>query len=314
MNYDIIGDIHGCAKSLTALLIKLGYIKKQGIYQKDEHQVIYLGDFIDRGPHQRAVIGIVRPMIDNEFALAIMGNHEYNAIAYATADIDKKKYLREHSVKNDKQHQAFLDEYPFKSLDYMEVIEWFKTLPLWLELDGLRVVHAGWNQDCMDRISAKTTNQKINDEFLQLSAIKETQEYLDIEEILKGKELPLPKGLGFKDKDGNKRNNIRVRWWDKSAKSYNKIFFGTDSDKEKIPDVRLSGKDLESIKGYASSEPPVFIGHYWLNEENMESRTANIACLDYSIAKPGGRLTAYRFKGEQKIENEHFVSVSRQED
>ena len=47
MNYDIIGDIHGCADSLDLLLNQLGYKAVNGFYQKSGHQVIFLGDFID---------------------------------------------------------------------------------------------------------------------------------------------------------------------------------------------------------------------------------------------------------------------------
>ena len=37
-----------------------------------------LGDFIDRCPGQRAVLNIVRPMIEGESALGVMGNHEFD--------------------------------------------------------------------------------------------------------------------------------------------------------------------------------------------------------------------------------------------
>ena len=114
MNFDIIGDIHGCSKSLISLLEKLGYKQKNGIYQQTGYQVIFLGDFIDRGPYQREVINIVRPMIDNGFAQSVMGNHEYNAIAYATPNKEGKDFLRQHNIKNDRQHQAFLDAFSFK--------------------------------------------------------------------------------------------------------------------------------------------------------------------------------------------------------
>ena len=36
MEYDIIGDIHGCANTLIALLVKLGYEKNNGIYHHPE--------------------------------------------------------------------------------------------------------------------------------------------------------------------------------------------------------------------------------------------------------------------------------------
>lgn len=54
--YDIIGDIHGHADALEALLLKLGYVPDRGIYRHSCHKVIFLGDFIDRGQQQREVI------------------------------------------------------------------------------------------------------------------------------------------------------------------------------------------------------------------------------------------------------------------
>jgi hypothetical protein len=140
--YDIIGDIHGCSQTLTALLDKLGYKPRDGVYQHPSRQAVFLGDFIDRGPHQREVIAIVRPMIESGTALSVMGNHEFNAIAYATQDAESGEYLRAHSDKNTAQHQMFLDAYAGDAAGYADTIGWFKTLPLWLDLGELRVVHA----------------------------------------------------------------------------------------------------------------------------------------------------------------------------
>ena len=80
-NYDIIGDIHGHASTLIQLLKDLGYEKDEaGVFSHKERKVIFLGDFIDRGKEESLVINIVRPMLDNGHALAVMGNHEFNAI------------------------------------------------------------------------------------------------------------------------------------------------------------------------------------------------------------------------------------------
>ena len=68
MQYDIIGDIHGCSKTLEKLLLKLGYSPdSNGLHQHADRTVIFLGDFIDRGHHQREVIAIVRPIRDLYF-------------------------------------------------------------------------------------------------------------------------------------------------------------------------------------------------------------------------------------------------------
>lgn len=51
---------------------------------------------------------------------------------------------------------------------------------------------------------------------------------------------------------------------------------------------------------------PVFVGHYWLNEKNPKPLSDNCACLDYNIAK-AGKLVAYRWRGEHKLEESNFV-------
>ena len=119
--YDIIGDIHGCGDTLQALLSKLGYRNTDGVYRHPDRKVIFIGDFVDRGPHQREVVEIVRSMVEADTALAVMGNHEYNAIAYATPD-GNGGHLRPHSDKNRKQHHAFLDVYKQDKRGYEEVI------------------------------------------------------------------------------------------------------------------------------------------------------------------------------------------------
>src|ERR1700676_1485199 len=96
--YDLIGDIHGHADELMQLLEALGYGKSQGVYRHPERRVIFLGDFIDRGPQIRQVLEIVRPMIEQGHALAVMGNHELNALAYHTDAPDSPgEHLRRRS-------------------------------------------------------------------------------------------------------------------------------------------------------------------------------------------------------------------------
>ena len=84
--YDLIGDIHGHATELKQLLEKLGYTLEEGGYHHPEREVIFLGDFIDRGTEILEVLQLVRPMIDSGEAKAVMGNHEFNALAYHTED------------------------------------------------------------------------------------------------------------------------------------------------------------------------------------------------------------------------------------
>lgn len=306
MSFDIIGDIHGCSKTLERLLTKLGYSRDtEGVFRHPDRTVIFLGDFIDRGPHQRAVISIVRPMIDTGAAKSVMGNHEYNAIAYATPDEEAGGFLRAHSANNLRQHGVFLDAYADDPDAYRALIEWFKALPLWLELGDLRIIHACWDREIIQRLTAPV----LTDDLLRASSGKGQWEFEAIETILKGKEIPLPDGHMFHDKDGNARHHIRIRWWDRSATTYALAFFGPESARTHIPDDEIDGDHLIE---YSHEEPPLFLGHYWM-EGVPEPLAPNIACMDYSVAKEGGKLVAYRWDGEQDLSRKKFVAVERLE-
>ena len=310
MRYDLIGDIHGHSEPLVRLLNKLGYLESNGVYRNSERQAIFLGDFIDRGPNQRDVIKIVRPMIEEGAALSVMGNHEFNAIGYFTEDPDDPgEYLREHSKRHRRQHQVFLDAYQ-GSDDYAELIEWFRTLPLWLELPGLRVVHACWDDALMQdlKVCFPSINQYLDDNLLLRAWRKGRSEHDAIETLLKGKEIELPKGHTFFDKDGHARHEVRIRWFDGDALTYHDAFLGPEKAKSHIPEDPIGADHLLQ---YSHDDPPVFIGHYWLDTEPT-LLAPNIACLDYSVAaEGGGKLVAYRWDGEQALSNDKFVYVAR---
>jgi hypothetical protein len=80
--FDIIGDVHGHADELEALLIKLGYQEINGAYNNPRRTVLFIGDYIDRGPKIRETLQIVKAMVDSNNAIALMGNHEYNALCF----------------------------------------------------------------------------------------------------------------------------------------------------------------------------------------------------------------------------------------
>ena len=310
MKYDLIGDIHGHGVPLRELLEKLGYAKADGVYRHPDRQVIFLGDFIDRGPDQRGVLEIVRPMIDSGTALSVMGNHEFNAIAYHTLDPDDhNRHLRVHFGRNRKHHEAFLEVFEGKS-DYAETIEWFRTLPLWLELDGIRVVHACWDEALMKLLQDKhpTVNEYLDDDLLVAACRKEREEFEAVETLLKGKEIELPNGQSFFDKDGNARHNVRIRWFDGEATTYQEAFLGPDKARSHIPEDPIGA---DHIIQYSHDDPPVFVGHYWMDGD-PKVLAPKIACLDYSVAaQSGGKLVAYRWDGEQELSDENFVFVER---
>ncbi len=95
---DIIPDIHGQADKLRVALKNLGW-QRNGttwLHPEPDRQIVFLGDFIDRGPENGTVIRIVRELMDAGRAQAIMGNHELNALHFHTEDPDTGEPLRAH--------------------------------------------------------------------------------------------------------------------------------------------------------------------------------------------------------------------------
>ena len=306
-SYDLIGDVHGQAPELIRLLEKLSYKRVDGVWQHVNRKVVFLGDFIDRGIHQKAVIDIVRPMVEQGHALSVMGNHEYNAIAYFTKNANGE-YLRLHNNKNLKQHKEFIDAYSSDIDEYESVIKWFKTLPLWLELDDFRVVHACWDDKSIELIKDFQNDSNIlSDELLCESAKKSTWQRDAVEILIKGNKISIPNECVFNDADGNPRKKMRVKWWKDSSSNYQDCFIGSNTVKALLPLTAISSYDLVD---YKLSEKLLFIGHYWLNNEIIPLAD-NIICLDYSVAKPAGKLVAYQWDRKGAIDNNKFVSVER---
>jgi hypothetical protein len=305
VSYDIIGDVHGEHDKLVALLRTLGYRETMRAWRHPDRTAVFVGDLIDRGPKQVETLRLVRGMVDTGAALAIMGNHEFNAIAWATRDPEHPtEHLRRHSRPgNRRQHQAFLAEVGGKPL-HAEIVEWFKTLPLWLDLGGLRVVHACWNDDYVARLRphlAKGTT--LTDEMIVRANRKGHWVFEAVEAVCKGLEVPLPQGMSFTDKDGKTRTKARIRWWEQEPRTFRKVSLAPQAVLKQIPDVPMPADPR--VKAYAG--PPVFFGHYCLTSRPAPL-AAKIACVDYS-AGDGGALVAYRWEGEAELRATHFLWV-----
>ncbi|WP_266278358.1 metallophosphoesterase [Methylophaga sp. OBS3] len=311
--YDLIGDIHGYATPLKKLLEKLGYQHNGQYWSHSTRKVIFLGDFVDRGPEQIDSVLIAKAMVENNTALAVMGNHEFNAVAYATPDPKNEgEYLRPHSEKNQNQHAAFLDQVGEGSQLHHEFISWFKTLPVFLDLEGLRVIHACWDEKSLKNIKPllKSDNTLKNLAWYDVTE-KGTDAFEAAETLLKGLEIPLPADSeGFFDKDNNHRMNIRTRWWETDKFTYRDLAIVPDDVIEKVPHDPIADDLLPGYEG----DKPLFLGHYWLTG-TPKPRTDHIAILDYSIAAQHtssghkGKLCAYRWDGEHVLSEDNFVWV-----
>jgi hypothetical protein len=97
--YDVIGDVHGHAPKLRGLLEALGYRERDGAYEHPERRAVFVGDLIDRGPEQLETLRVARHMVDVGSALIVLGNHEFNAVAWATPN-GEGRWCRDHSARN----------------------------------------------------------------------------------------------------------------------------------------------------------------------------------------------------------------------
>ena len=139
-----VGDIHGCLDRLVRLVERLPF-------DPDKDTLVFLGDYINRGPDSRGVLDF---LLDLEKRCAhtifLLGNHERALLRYArTGSPDELVLLRAMGVDatlssyGDKTPRALLD-LAFMPASHRDFIE--KLRPYWLDGDFL-FVHAGLSPD-----------------------------------------------------------------------------------------------------------------------------------------------------------------------
>ena len=301
MIIDIIGDIHGYADKLTGLLIQLGYRHNGHHFVPPVgHRALFIGDLIDRGPQQVATLEIVFAMLDADVADAVMGNHEYNALAFATLDPkDPTQYLRTHSKAHVRQHEAFLAEVPFSSDTHQYWLQRFYEIPLWLESDDACFVHACWDVDSMAILKPLLTEDNcLTPHGLVATSNEPSVPFDALERVLKGVETPLPNGMAMVDKEGTRRTRVRVRWWldELNKRTLYEVARAPLSALAQIPSDALA----ENIDFALKTNKPVFVGHYWLTG-TPEPLSPQVVCTDYSAAVDSGYLTCYQLDTEQPL-------------
>lgn len=311
---DVIGDVHGHAEPLRTLLNFLDYDEKSGIFRHAQgRKALFLGDLIDRGPANVEVVDIVRKMVEHGEAVCLSGNHEFNAVHFAMEHPESPgRHLRPRTDKNLRQHLAFLNQYHSLS-DGPELLAddlaWFRTLSFAIDLPGLRAVHACWSDEHIRALDAPVVETRHDDDaFWHLSADNEHELGVATDVILKGAETNLPEGVSFKDKDHNVRTEARIAWWVDQGPWPDRVLGPPEF---KLQLGRVHDEPDFGLR-YGTDEKPVFFGHYWFKPQGGRpyiAREPNVCCLDFSVARPGGLLTAYRWDGEEKLDNEKLVAV-----
>lgn len=299
---DVIGDIHGHAQALETLLSTLGYHETHGAYRHPTRTVVFVGDLIDRGPDQLRVLEIARAMIEAGTARMVLGNHEFNAVAWATRN-DDGNWCRPHSTKNRHQHDVFLAAVGEDSAIHAEWIRWFRSRPMWLDTGNLRIVHACWDTAAMTTLGTDTLTDDI------VTAAPDTLLYEAAETVLKGPEIDLA-GRVYLDKDGHAREAARLAWWDPEATTLARaaLIPGGSTDEAGAPFPPLPDVPVDTGFIQAPGATPVLYGHYWRSGDTPHIDNPKAACLDWSVAK-GGPLVAYRYSGEPVLDDANLVAV-----
>lgn len=308
--YDIVGDIHGHATELELLLEALDYQKIDEIWQHPYRKIIFTGDYIDKGPEQIAAFEIVRNMVDAGKAFAIMGNHEFNAVTWATPDIHAAEaFLRPHTTKNYQQTKAFLEQVDEGSALHKEIITWLSALPLFIDLPGLRVIHACWSDD--DLVALRPyldRNNAMRPESWQLIANESSTLFPSLEVILKGPEVQMPESISFFDDYGHERTKPRIKWWSVGS-TYRELALVPPSQKAKMPDMTISDRPFNCH----TVTKPLFFGHYTFRGE-PEVISEMICCVDYAVTDKNGqgKLCAYRWhEGDNELSSDRLLWINK---
>ncbi len=307
--FDIIGDVHGCAVSLAMLLERLGYRRERGAYRHASRQALFVGDIIDRGPRIRESLHLVRDMVEAGSAQVVMGNHEYNFLCYCTpgrpgSGLD---YLRSHTPRHHRVLKETLEAFESYPLEQADFLAWMREMPIFLEFEHFRVIHACWPQALLDRFAREYGGNRISEDFLHRSVDMDSFECELMDRALRGTQMKLPGGAVITSKDGFQRRYFRTKFWSASAECYGDVVFQPDPLPDDIARMSLSAEDQAQLLHYGEGEKLLFVGHYWRDGEPTPI-TSNIACLDYSAVK-FGKLVAYRYDHEPRIDPAKFVWI-----
>lgn len=124
----IIGDIHGHFDGMMALLEAIAPGKKDQIY--------FLGDLIDRGPKSAQVVDFVR----NSRYKCLLGNHEHMMLnAMPNGKVEQSAWQAWLYSGGRETIESYRDT---ETMPYDD-LEWMRSLPKYLDLGNVWLVHAG---------------------------------------------------------------------------------------------------------------------------------------------------------------------------
>ncbi|MDP4240736.1 MAG: metallophosphoesterase family protein, partial [Bacteroidota bacterium] len=157
-----IGDIHGCFDTLRTLV-------EQKIRIKKNDQIIFLGDYIDRGPHSKEVIDYILDLQSNGFNIrALIGNHE----AMLLNALDRTERLWAW-LQNGAEET--LKSFGIRSLKDLgpKYITFFRNLNYYFAIDQFLFVHAGFNDKATNPFDDKYSMVWTRNEHYEHPSLKD---------------------------------------------------------------------------------------------------------------------------------------------
>lgn len=140
-----VGDIHGCLREFQVLL---DLIERYAAGQ--EHRIITIGDYIDRGPNSKGVLDL---LMDRPEIITLMGNHERMLLDAAAGDNSFLFMINGGAATCDSFGVLDAGMIPYKYLAFLRSLELAVN-------DGQRLfVHAGINP-------ARTLEQQVEEDIL----------------------------------------------------------------------------------------------------------------------------------------------------
>jgi hypothetical protein len=305
--YDIIGDVHGHATLLKKLLLQLGYIKTETGYAHPNRKAIFVGDFINRGPEIRKSVRIIRTMVENDHAFAILGNHEINAIIYHLK-FQKGDPLVKAPRKYFMPLFKTINEFIGHIEEWTDHLKWFRTLPLFIDLNEIRVVHACWSEPAIQILKTKLPEGKIKKSvFREIYRNSKSDLSQSFWTLTKGIDFKLPSDLKIINNKGVSPRSFRMRWWEQPHnKTFEEMSF---ESKSVLPSYTIPEQIIPQSFTYPENAPIVFFGHY-CRFKGPHIIKPNICCVDSCVA--GNKmLTAYCWNGEKVLDELNLVQVGK---
>ena len=264
---DIVGDVHGEIDALRSLLGHLGY--DEAGRHPHGRRLVFVGDLTDRGPNSPAVVDIVSTLIDSGRAQCVLGNHDVNILLDHRKPENKWFWGEEFF---DGQGRVVPQELANVATQ-QRVLGLFRRLPIALARDGLRIVHACWNDEMIG--IAKGASDVVNLYNQHHELIECSFPDLELDEIDQGLEHQNKNPVkrltsGPEERVGNPidaggkiRNEQRVEWWN----AYQGVFcvFGHYS----IPEGRPHGNGSAFCVDYG-------VGKRWT--ERRDGKSSDFSC------------------------------------